>query len=271
MKLEDKVAIVTGAAQGQGRSHSLALAEEGADIAIIDLGDPKTKKLGQKVKEEVESLGKHAVHIIADITQWEEIKLMTKKVMDSYGKIDILVNNAGIMGAMRPITGIDINTWKRVLDVNLTGTFLCCKAVVPYMIKQKYGKIINITSGAGKAGQPNNCDYCVSKAGIISLTESLATELAKYNLNVNAICPGYIYTPMVESVIKRIYPGQDPKKSYEEVIKRQHLFKREITLRDISNAVVWLASEDSRNVTGHTLDVNAGQLFLTYNPYFEIE
>jgi NAD(P)-dependent dehydrogenase (short-subunit alcohol dehydrogenase family) len=251
MKLEGKVAIVTGASRGMGYSHALALAREGANIAAIARSECK-------VINEVRKLGLEGIGIKCDVSKNDEVRAMVDRVLTELGRIDILVNNAGIL-AISLLVDTEEGLWDRVLDTNLKGTFLCCKYVIPHMIKQRSGKIINIASINAKYGVALGSAYCASKFGIVGFTESLAQEVAAYNINVNAVGPGFVKTAMVAEAAN-IFPkrGQVSENYYEETIKEETLFGREITTQDVSNAVVWLASEESRNITGQLVLVDGG-------------
>lgn len=266
MKFEGKVAIVTGAARGMGYSHCLALAREGADIAAADIcGNIEgIYELSPDLKEvisEIQKLGRKAIGIECDVRKSDEVKAMAERVLLELGRIDILVNNAGIE-AFHPVQDISEDEWDKVLDVDLKGVFLCCKFVVPQMIKQKSGKIINISSIYGYQAAPLVSHYCAAKFGVVGFTQSLARELAEHNINVNAVGPGFINTKMADAEAPIFAPlmGIPTETYYQDAIKQVSLFGREITPQDISNAVVWLASEDSRNVTGQLILVDGGHV-----------
>jgi len=266
MKFAGKVAVVTGAARGMGYSHCLALAREGADIAAADICSniEGIYELSPDLKEvigEVQKLGRKAIGIKCDVRESDQVKAMAERVLLELGRIDILVNNAGIE-AFHPVQDILEDEWDKVLDVDLKGVFLCCKYVVPQMIKQKSGKIINISSIYGYQAAPLVSHYCAAKFGVVGFTQSLARELAEHNINVNAVGPGFINTKMADAEAPIFAPlmGIPTETYYQDAIKQVSLFGREITPQDISNAVVWLASEDSRNVTGQLILVDGGHV-----------
>lgn len=269
MKLEGKVALVTGAAQGMGKSHCLALAKEGANIAAADIcKDIAAIKypMGTEAKlnatvAEVKALGRKAIGIKCDVSKSAEVQEMFKKVLAEFKKIDILVNNAGIL-TINPIVDMTEEDWDTVVDVDLKGTWLCCKYVLPHMIAQKSGKIINIGSIYGREGAGLATPYCAAKGGVHTLTMSIAKEVAPFNINVNAVGPGAIHTPMVDGVapVFAKYLNVQPSEVYATLCKIYHIFGREVTVQDISNAVVFLASEDSRNLTGQVIYVDGGHL-----------
>jgi NAD(P)-dependent dehydrogenase (short-subunit alcohol dehydrogenase family) len=242
MKLKGRVAIVTGGAMGIGRAYALGLAEEGADIVIadIDLGSAK------EVAAEVETLGRRALAVKADVTKKEEVEQLVEKTVSVFGRIDILVNNAGIAQFV-PTEELDKADWDRVIGVNLTGELLCAQAVARQMIKQKYGKIINIASTAAHRGLPGLAAYCASKGGIVALTRALAVEWAQHNINVNSVSPGSTVTPMT------VGTGLD----VEKEIQRTPL-ARINQPEDLVGAVVFLASPASDNITGQDILVDGG-------------
>lgn len=243
MNVKDRVAVVTGAAQGIGRACALRLAAAGARVAIVDVIEPKLNA----VVEEIRAQGGEALGLKTDITAEAEIKAGFQQVLESYGKLEILVNNAGIA---RDHLALRMRRadWQAVLDTNLTGAFLCAQQALPTMIKQRYGRIINITSVVALMGNPGQANYVASKAGLIGLTKALAAELAARNITVNAVAPGFIATPMTESL---------PEKVKQEYMARIPL-GRMGTDEDVAYAVLFLASDEAGYITGHILSVNGG-------------
>ena len=244
MKLKNKVAIITGAGQGIGREIALSLAKEGANVVVSDITD----KINDVVKK-IEALGSQALAIKTDVSNIKETEGMAKKTVKKFGRIDILVNNAGIF-PIKSLLEMKEEDWDKVLNVNLKGVFNCTKAVIPTMTKQKYGKIINITSIAGvKLGYVGLTHYSASKAGIAGFTKAAALELAPYEINVNAIAPGFIETPGTKAT------------SSEEDINQ---FAQAVPLKrvgkpiDIANLVVFLASDESNYITGECIVVDGG-------------
>jgi 3-oxoacyl-[acyl-carrier protein] reductase len=243
MKLKDKVAIVTGSGQGIGREIALTFAKEGAKVVVSDI----TEKIHEVVKE-IEALGSQALAVKCDVSKLSDAEKMVKETIKKFGRIDILVNNAGIF-PFKPFTEMSEADWDKVLNVNLKGTFNCTKAVIPYMIKQKYGKIINISSIAGTVvGFQQLTHYCASKAGIVGFTKALALELAPYGINVNAIAPGPIETPGTQALGKEIY----------EQIKKAIPIGRWGKPSEIANVALFLASEDSSLITGQCIVADGG-------------
>jgi NAD(P)-dependent dehydrogenase (short-subunit alcohol dehydrogenase family) len=261
-RLEGKVAIVTGAARGMGRATAIALAKEGVDIVICDicrnLDYPHyplaTNEQMYDTKAHIRKLGRRIIALKADVRRWKQVEKVVNAAIDTFGRIDILVNNAGIAG-ITPIHELAEKEWDILMEVNLKGPFLFCRLVIPHMIKQNNGRIINISSIGGLRGLEGFAHYCASKFGIIGLTKSMAIELAKNNINVNAVCPGTADTDLDAGVDAGMAPGEGKK-----VYAGYHLFRRLVEPQEIANAVVWLATEDSKNVTGHTLVVDGGFL-----------
>ena len=243
MELRGKNALITGASRGIGKSIALTLARNGVNIAINFL---KNKELAENVAKKAISYGIKARIYRADVSNFEEVKSMVEKIISDFGSIDILINNAGIIPKNYSITNIPIEEWQKIINVNLTGCFNVVKAVVPYMIKQKEGKIVNMASVAGKMGGTVGPHYAASKAGIIGMTFSLAQELLKYNITVNAIAPGPIETEMIANL------PQDVKMKILKRVPMGRFGKPE----EVAEAVLFLIKCDF--VTGEVIDVNGG-------------
>ncbi len=240
---KDKVAVITGASRGIGRSIALALAEAGAKIVAVDLDPVATDAIVAELKEK----GTEAIAVIGNVTVTEDTEKMIDAAVAAFGRVDILVNNAGITrdGLLMRMKDED---WDAVLTVNLKGAFLCSRAASKVMTKQRYGRIINIASVVGQMGNAGQANYCASKAGLIGLTKSNARELAKRNVTVNAVAPGFIATAMTDAL---------PEKVREELTAQIPL-ARLGSAEDIANAVVFLALEKSAYITGHVIAVNGG-------------
>jgi len=246
VKFEGKVALVTGAARGIGQAIVLALAQEGADVVILDVDLEHARRVAQEVKD----LGRKAMAVQVDVSQRDAVDGMVSDVVSAFGKIDILVNNAGII---RRGTFLEhsLADWERVLDVNLGGTFNCTQAVVPLMVKQRAGKIINVSSVAGKTGDLASApSYGTSKGAINTFTKSLARELAPYGINVNAVAPHAIETEMSREW------SEEKRRQIVEAIPMKRLGQPE----EVAEAVVFLASGGASFITGQILDVNGGYL-----------
>ena len=246
MNLVNKVAIVTGAGRGIGKAIAIALAREGANIIAIDV-DIQT---AEKVAKEIKSLDRQALAIRVDVSDSKEVNQMVRSVLKKFKRVDILVNNAAIIkrGSIEDLTEED---WDRVMDVNLKGAFNCAKAVVGIMKKQRYGKIVNISSIAGKIGDLASAPcYGASKAGMTCLAKSLARELASYGINANVVAPHAIETDMSKEW------SEEKRKSIIADIPLGHLGEPE----DIAEAVVFLVSDKAKFITGEVLDVNGGCL-----------
>lgn len=246
MRLEDRVAIVTGAGRGIGLSIALAFAREGARVAVCDIDD----SLLDGAMAEIGAVDGEARAFKMDVTSREQIQGVVSEVDDQWGTIDILVNNAGIYEVL-PFEEITEEQWDRLLAVNLKGTFLCCQAVIPSMVAQGGGRIISIASSAGKTGgKLAGAHYSVSKAGVICLAKQLARELGAYGITVNAVAPGRIDTPMI----------QVASSEENEAFRLQTPLGRLGTPADVANAVVFLASDEASFITGEIVDVNGGLL-----------
>jgi 3-oxoacyl-[acyl-carrier protein] reductase len=245
MRLKDKVAIVTGGARGIGRAIALAFAQEGADIAVADVNLEEA----QKTAKDIEAIGRQALAVVMDVTDPVKVDEAVNKILDKFGKVDILVNNAGITKDNLLLRMSDAD-WDAVIKVNLKGTFNCTKAVSRPMVKQRYGKIVNIASIIGLIGNPGQANYSASKAGIIALTKTAAKELASRNINVNAVAPGFIQTEMTAKL------SEDLKEKMKQVIPMDKFG----TPEDVAAVCVFLASEDSSYITGQTIVVDGGMV-----------
>ena len=267
-RVEGKVGIVTGAAHGLGAVLALALAREGASVAAVDVCHdlpPVSYSMGtgeelNKVVQEIKALGQRAIAIKCNVSKASEVEGMIKRVLDEFGRIDILVNNAGVV-TFAPFVDLTEEEWNLIMDVNLKGPFLCCKYALPHMIAQKAGKIVNIGSVDGRQAMPSAlAHYCSSKAGLHMLTDALSKEMAQHNINVNCVAPGPIWTPMIEYALRVFAPdsGLKPEEAFKGVVEGMQDFVREVTLEDVANAVLFLVSEESRNITGFSIYVDGG-------------
>lgn len=247
LKLTGKTALVTGASRGIGRSIALALGREGADVAV---NCSSSIDKAETVARELKKMGRNSYAVKADVADKSSVETMIDEVIRGLGKIDILVNNAGI-ATVAPSETMEENVWRRGIDVMLTGTFFCSQAAGREMIRQKSGKIINIASINGIVGFPERASYCSAKAGIMALTKVLASEWAKYNINVNAVAPGYVETELVHDLV-----SQGTLKIDE--LKRRTPGGKLTSEQDVAEAVLFLASDNSRSINGQTIIIDGG-------------
>lgn len=249
-RFEGKVALVTGAGRGMGRATALTLAAGGAIVAVNDIN----KENAQKVVDEIIAAGGKARAWICDVTDEKAVQAMVKEIVDTFGGIHILVNNAGILRSTQPLETIPLEEWELVMRVNVTGVFNCTKAVLPYMKAQRYGKIINVSSSAGRSTSTfGGAHYTTSKAAVLGLSRHTAREAARYNINVNAVAPGSIDTEMVREMAT-------PEHIAAEAAKNP--LGRLGTAQDEANLVAFLASDESSYITGATIDINGGDLMI---------
>ena len=243
MRLKDRVAIVTGAAQGIGEAYATRLAREGARVVVADI---QTEK-GEGVAKSLRDAGAEASYVYLDVTKEDAVSEMASRTIDQFGRIDILVNNAALYYGIKltPLLESDLAYWNRVFEVNLTGVFLCCKAVAPYMIQQKSGKIVNQSSAGAYGGRFH---YSIAKLGVIGLTIGLAKELGPHGINVNAIAPG----PILTEATLASGGGGIP------AMAAQMPLRRAGSPEDLVGTVVWLVSDDSDWVTGQTISADGG-------------
>jgi NAD(P)-dependent dehydrogenase (short-subunit alcohol dehydrogenase family) len=271
MRLKDQVAIVTGGGGGLGEGICLCLAREGAHVAVSDLDLALAENVAQKVKE----MGQESLAFKTDVRMPDQCETLVKETLDKMGRIDVLVCGAGVGGFVYrgdsdepPILEtISEEEWDLTIDVNLKGVFLCNRAIAPHFKEQKSGKIINISSIGGRKGIDWIAHYSASKAGVIVFTQAVALQLAPYNVNVNTVCPGVIWTPMWDKgakVLSQSYPpfkGMSPEDVFKAVVQSMIPMKRAQTAEDIGNAVVFLASEEAKEITGQAINVDGGATF----------
>jgi len=241
--LNDRVAVVTGGAQGFGLAITERFIEAGAKVIIWDIDENAAKEAIEKVKSE------NLSHQVVDVTNFEIVNKNLEEVEKKYGKIDIFVNNAGIAGMNTTVAEYPLDEWKKVMNLNLNSVFYCCKAVVPFMLKNDYGRIVNIASIAGKEGNPNASAYSTSKAGVIGLTKSLGKELAQKNIAVNCVTPAAaktrIFDQMTEEHINYML-SKIPRNKFAKV-------------EELASLVTWLASEENSFSTAAVFDLSGGR------------
>src|ERR1041385_1226970 len=261
MRLAGKVAIVTGGGSGIGRGIVLAMAREGADIAIPDIQPTNA----DKVAAEVKSLGRKVVAMKADVTSTSDVQAMVERTREALGKIDILVNNAGMAAPPgMPFTNNTEDDWDRTFAVNTKSVFLTCKAIAPYFIERRAGRIVNIASIAGPLSALTMPPYSVAKQGVITFTRIVAKELAAHRITVNAICPGVLYTEFWQKLAAHIadtnpaFKGMTPRQVFDKRVSDIVPMKCEQTPDDIGHAVAFLASDEARYITGQSINVDGG-------------
>jgi NAD(P)-dependent dehydrogenase (short-subunit alcohol dehydrogenase family) len=261
MRLEGKVAVVTGGGSGIGRGIVLCMAREGADVAIPDI----QLENAREVAKEVEALGRRTLALPMDVTRASDAPGMLARVREELGRVDILVNNAGAASPPgMPFTQNVEEDWDRVYAVNVKSIFFLCKAIAPYFIERRTGRIINIASIAGPLAAPTMPPYSVSKMGVLTFTRIVARELAPHGITVNAICPGVLWTAFWEKLAAHLarttpaFAGMTPRQVFEKRVADLIPMKREQTPEDIGWAAVFLASEEARNITGQALCVDGG-------------
>ena len=241
--LNDRVAVVTGGAQGFGLAITERFIEAGAKVIIWDIDENAAKEAIDKVQSE------NLSHQVVDVTNFEIVNKNLDEVEKKYGKIDIFVNNAGIAGMNTTVAEYPLDEWKKVMNLNLNSVFYCCKAVVPFMLKNDYGRIVNIASIAGKEGNPNASAYSTSKAGVIGLTKSLGKELAQKNIAVNCVTPAAaktrIFDQMTEEHINYML-SKIPRNKFAKV-------------EELASLVTWLASEENSFSTAAVFDLSGGR------------
>ncbi len=242
-RLKDKVAIVTGGGKGIGKAIALLFAQNGADIIVADIHLEKA----QETAKEIQTIGQRAMAIKVDVANLNDVEQMVQSILERFGQIDILINNAGI-ARDKLILRMTEEDWDTVLNINLKGTFICTKVAIKSMSKRRYGKIVNIASVVGLMGNVGQANYAASKAGVIGFTKTIAREFAQRGINVNAIAPGYVETPMTDAIPEKV----------KEEMKRRIPMERLGRPEDVAEGALFLVSEASSYITGQVLNVNGG-------------
>lgn len=258
MRLTGKVALITGAGRGLGARFAVALAKEGALVAVNALHH---KGVEETVRE-IETQGGKALAVIGDVSQKREVERIVGEIIKVWGKIDILINNAGINPFILPAELIEEKGWDQVVDVNLKGPFLCCQAVFAQMKDQGGGRIVNISSQAALLGEQGMLPYCVSKAGILSLTRVLAYEWSRYGISVNAVAPGFVATGMNEPLMRNT--------ELVNTLAQRVPMKRFADSEEVVSVVVFLCSDEARYINGETIVVDGGMSGYPINPLIDL-
>lgn len=257
--LDGQIAMITGAAGGIGRAIALRLSMEGATVVAADLDE----KAAQELIQEIVGRGRRGMALQTDVSNEQEVERLFAECRRGLGPVDILVNNAG-QGTVGLMVDHSLADWDKSMEVNLKGTFLCSRAASKEMIAQKRGRIINIASIAGKEGEEFIGGYCASKFGVIGLTQAMAKELGRYHITVNAVCPGYVWTPMWEKMavwFQQHSPSlanKSPREIFDSRVKSVTPLRRPQTAEDIAALVAFLASEEAKNISGQSINVDGG-------------
>jgi NAD(P)-dependent dehydrogenase (short-subunit alcohol dehydrogenase family) len=255
MKLKDQTAIITGGGRGIGRTIALTLAREGANVLVCG----RHREELESTAQEIEQLARRSSVVVADVSQESQVAAVIESALQNFGRIDILVNNAGVAGPTAPVKNITRSEWDEVLAVNLTSAFLCAKAVIPHMIQRQSGRIVNISSIAGKRAYALRSPYAASKWGMIGLSATLAQELGPHNIQVNAICPG----PTAGERMRDVIAGRARELGQSETeVERLYVegtaLKRMVDPEHVAAMVLLLVSDEGSSITGEAIDVSAG-------------
>lgn len=255
MKLQERVAVVTGGGRALGKAIALRLAREGADLI---LAAPEQDEI-DRTADEIQNLGRRAIAVVTDVSRDDDVANMAERALTDFGRVDILVNNAGIIGPTALVPEVSRTDWDRVLAINLTGAFLCTRALLPAMIRRRAGKIVNIASTAAKTVTARRSPYAASKWGLIGLTMTVAKEVGAYDVHVNAVCPGPVDGGRINAVIAS--QAEQQGRTVDQVAQdyiNQTLLGRFVPANDVAAMVSFLVSDEANNITGQVLEVSAG-------------
>jgi len=253
MRLKDKVILITGSGSGIGRATALLFGMEGAHVIVNDMARDKGEETAGRIRE----AGGSAVFIQADVTNPDSVKAMVDEIISQFGRIDVLFNNAGISG-VGMLHEVEPEAWDRVMNVNIRGVYIASKYVIPHMMEQRSGSIINMSSCIAEIGLARRASYAATKGAVLALTKSMQVDYAPYNIRVNALLPGTILTPFVEDYLRKSY--DDPEKAFESLKTRQlsgDLGRPE----DVAKAALFLASDESKFMMGSPLYIDGGVVF----------
>ncbi len=262
MRLKDMIAIVTGGGGGMGGGICASLAREGADVVVADVN----MEAAQRRVEELEKAGRRGLALESDITREDECEALVEAALHAFGRVDILVNNAGHFGENLglPFTNQTAADWDANYHIHVKGPFFLCRAVAPHMMERKYGKIVNISSIAAQRDPQILPSYAAAKNALLSLTRCVAKDLGPYNVNVNSVCPGLVWTSFWHLLAPRIaagdadYAGMPARAVFDAYVKKNTPLQREQTPEDIGDLVAFLASDEARNISGQTINVDGG-------------
>ena len=239
-----KIAFVTGGGDGIGRATSVALSACGAKVIVTDINE----KMGKQTVDQIKSMGNEASFYKMDVSVETEVKSITEIVVEENKKIDLAINNAGVGGDFESIHKTDLSDWNSTLNINLNGVFLCMKYQIKYMLRNRFGRIVNVSSMAGLKGVGGGASYSASKHGVIGLTKSAAIEYGDHNIRVNSVCPGFIDTKLIQNVPKNVI----------DFNMKINPMKRIGKTKDVADSILWLLSEKSSFVNGHSISIDGG-------------
>ncbi len=260
LKLTNKVAVVTGGGAGIGLAVALKLSEEGAGVVVADLNI----EAARHAAAQIESQGGRALALACDATKEDDVEAMFQKSLASFGAVDILVNNVGGGKGIALVVKSDVETWDQTIEINLKSAYLCCRAAARAMIRRKQGRIINLSSVSGRQGEQLLSAYCAAKFGIMGLTQTLAKELARHDITVNAVCPGYVFTPGWEKLaqaVKEIQPAYAQmtlREIFDARVREVTPLRRPQDVSEIASLVAYLASWEARSITGQAIGIDGG-------------
>ena len=241
---DKKIAFVTGGGDGIGRATSVALSACGAKVIVTDINE----KMGKQTVDQIKSMGNEASFFRMDVSVETEVKSITEIVVEENKKIDLAINNAGVGGDFESIHKTDLSDWNSTLNINLNGVFLCMKYQIKYMLRNRFGRIVNVSSMAGLKGVGGGASYSASKHGVIGLTKSAAIEYGDHNIRVNSVCPGFIDTKLIQNVPKNVI----------DFNMKINPMKRIGKTKEVADSILWLLSEKSSFVNGHSISIDGG-------------